>query len=585
MLFRSQLMREGEDRRRYLSKAGLCAAAMIVAMLINARGLLPQYYNATKVSKRVEQTVSSGDAAVDEARKNFSTSWSLHPEEVASLVVPEFAGYNQGYWGRNYFKINVEYFGLLPVALALAGFAGLYQSSLFLFFAALGAFGITFGLGAHLPVHGIVAAVLPGIKSLRGPSMMAILTAFSASVMAALALQALLKSPDKKHRQRDKRGTMLGVLVGITGVFLISSIATESILSLWTTIFDYAPTAGKLQAYQANIPLLTKASMIALVFLGSVTALLFAYRAKKVSLMVIVCVMACVSLIDNWRINTQFMRLTTPDYHGTGKMPTVPAFEWLKDNDTSKYRIFPLYNPQGRLFYDGINSVSGQHDFTLQRYDVLMANLNNFGILNLANVKYFVSQQPVQALQNFNIVYNDKQLLIYENPNAYPFVYLATAAQIETDEEVILDALRSNTRFEQTVILEVEPNPEWGLADQPVAGGSVTVVDMDVSAGRYEMDVDAPAPGVVVVSDNFHPHWTATVNANEVEILHANYFWKGVVVAAGKSRIVMQFQTPLIDTSRRISQAGVLIFFLAGLWVGVQYLRERKAGAVTVADA
>ena len=49
----------------------------------------------------------------------FARSWSLHPEEVGSLVVPQFGGYqsareNNRYWGRNAAKLNSEYFGILP---------------------------------------------------------------------------------------------------------------------------------------------------------------------------------------------------------------------------------------------------------------------------------------------------------------------------------------------------------------------------------------------------------------------------------------------------------------------------------------
>ena len=43
------------------------------------------------------------------------------PEEAASLVVPEFSGINENYWGRNSFKLNSEYPGLSILFLGLFG--------------------------------------------------------------------------------------------------------------------------------------------------------------------------------------------------------------------------------------------------------------------------------------------------------------------------------------------------------------------------------------------------------------------------------------------------------------------------------
>ncbi|MDQ3003688.1 MAG: hypothetical protein M3Y08_20820, partial [Fibrobacterota bacterium] len=50
-----------------------------------------------------------------------ATSWSMHPEETASLIVPEFGGINELYWGRNPFKLNSEYPGISVWFLAILG--------------------------------------------------------------------------------------------------------------------------------------------------------------------------------------------------------------------------------------------------------------------------------------------------------------------------------------------------------------------------------------------------------------------------------------------------------------------------------
>ena len=52
-----------------------------------------------------------------------ASSWSLDPEEVASMVVPEFCNAPRGYWGRNMFKANADYLGILTLFLAALALA------------------------------------------------------------------------------------------------------------------------------------------------------------------------------------------------------------------------------------------------------------------------------------------------------------------------------------------------------------------------------------------------------------------------------------------------------------------------------
>src|SRR5262245_24499909 len=57
-------------------------------------------------SHRVERTLT----AERQSAYEFSTAYSLNPEEIVSLAVPEFIGDipNEAYWGRNPFKLNHE---------------------------------------------------------------------------------------------------------------------------------------------------------------------------------------------------------------------------------------------------------------------------------------------------------------------------------------------------------------------------------------------------------------------------------------------------------------------------------------------
>src|SRR5690606_18054003 len=73
-----------------------------------------------------------------------ATSWSLHPEEVASLVVPEFGGTNDRYWGRNPFKLNSEYPGIALWVLGLFGLLAFRKRGYFVLWGCAGLIAILF---------------------------------------------------------------------------------------------------------------------------------------------------------------------------------------------------------------------------------------------------------------------------------------------------------------------------------------------------------------------------------------------------------------------------------------------------------
>src|SRR5690606_37632345 len=113
-----------------------------------------------------------------------ATCWSLNPEEAAALIVPEFSGINENYWGRNPFKINTEYPGLAVLFLAVFGLAVFRKKWMWLW-GGVGLLATLFALGAHTPLFWFFYNFVPGIKSFRAPGMMMFWLATSLLMMAA----------------------------------------------------------------------------------------------------------------------------------------------------------------------------------------------------------------------------------------------------------------------------------------------------------------------------------------------------------------------------------------------------------------
>ena len=128
----------------------------------------------------------------------YSASWSLHPEEAVSLVVPEFIGANLStdgrrintYWGRNPFKLNHEYGGLIPLLLIPIAFLGRRRRGQVWFFTGLAAAALIYALGATTPLFHLYYWLVPGVKLFRAPSSIMFIFAIAAVTAGAFGLEA-----------------------------------------------------------------------------------------------------------------------------------------------------------------------------------------------------------------------------------------------------------------------------------------------------------------------------------------------------------------------------------------------------------
>ena len=234
------LYREGPDLRLLAGRSGLFALAVALGLGLGAEGVLPSYIYTQTESKRAAGTsAGSGKSAGEQLQ--FARSWSLHPEELASLVVPEFGGYDspregRRYWGRNGMKINSEYFGIGVLLLALLLGAG----------GEAAAPGPVHGVPLRLrpglcpgsptrPVHWVFYHLLPGVKVLRAPAMIAFLFAFPACVLAAMALDWVLGGGDGESAVPVRRVLVVGGV--LTAAALLLALAPRALTHAWIALF------------------------------------------------------------------------------------------------------------------------------------------------------------------------------------------------------------------------------------------------------------------------------------------------------------------------------------------------------------
>ena len=73
-------------------RTGFFVFAVVLGRGLGAEGTFPLYSYTGSESKRAAGQEGSGRTDAEQ-QLVYAQSWSLHPEEVASLIVPEFGGF------------------------------------------------------------------------------------------------------------------------------------------------------------------------------------------------------------------------------------------------------------------------------------------------------------------------------------------------------------------------------------------------------------------------------------------------------------------------------------------------------------
>lgn len=566
-----------------LRRSLLSAGAVCLGLGIGAMGVFPQYWYTRTESRRALGGGGEGKGL------EYAQTWSLHPEEIASLVVPEFAHFDdpdrrqRNYWGRNPFKLNSEYFGIAVLFFAALALGRVRRDPgigifLLLFFLAL-----AFALGPHTFVHGYAYRYIPGMKVLRAPGMIAFLFAFPACVLAAIGLQRVLYPTDVSPRTR--RNLAIGAAIAV--VLLLSvALAPQSAVNAWTGLFWSDIPDSAVRVAQANAPNLSRGAIFAALLVAVLAILTWRRLGGGISPAFYACLLVPLMLFDAWRIDRQFLRYFDPDL----QPPPERVYGGLLrhfEQDPDLYRVLivsqlpvpiPGSDSGGRTIVDKVR-VEQHEPFTMLRYDRITEPqyLRHFPILNLLNTRYVVTRDPFPD-GPASVVTNG--LHVYKNEFALPWFYLAPEYRIETDEDRILEMLsKPGFRPDDAVILEAEPEGFSADSTDTRAQDFIERVVYDERAGRIELNVNAGGPRLLVISENYHPFWRARVDGAERPLLRANYAWKAVVVPGGEHRVVLRFHDPIATACRWITFLSTLFAIACA---AALYLRSRSGRGAPV---
>ena len=558
-------------------------AAVIIGLALSLVQILPTYVYVNKYSPRAE-----GARGYD-----YAVSWSAHPEELASLVVPEFCGYNtqeeNTYWGRNPFKQNADYGGIIPLLFAFLGLFFIKDKKKW-FFLGLSALAIIYSLGGHTPIYRLFYHLVPQVKNFRAPGLINFLLIFSVVFLSALFLQRLLKGL-KDVSERKQLFKILWIVVGFfLGFSLLFTIAGHLLLSVWTGILYPGIDANKSRVLSQNLPNVVKGFWISTFLIGLAAGAIYLLVKERIAPAFFIIGVGVLLIFDLWRIDIKFIR----DFDYRSYFRKDGAIEFLQ-RDTDRFRVISLpgaYQGQNILAYHNVEQVLGYHGNQLRTYDdfterKLLESARTqeeygrryaeflFGPKpDLLNVKYFLSRQPFEHAK-FEQVFHQGGVYVFQNRTYLPRARIVFDYEVMNDREKILKRITDpNFDYRNSVILEEEPQVSFSRGDTSVSLGKAVIEKDEINSMTVRAVLSQP--GFLILSENYYPSWKVYVDGKQSKIYPANYLHRAVYLDEGEHQVRFVFDSATYGVGKTSTLLTSVLLLAIFAFYGIRRLMPKS---------
>ncbi len=180
---------------------------------------------------------------------------------------------------------------------------------------------------------------------------------------------------------------------------------------------------------------------------------------------------------------------------------------------------------------------------------------------------------------------HEEPIVTYENLHAQPRAWwVGSVVEVPDDDDAIevirFGARRTGEPFDVARQAFVAPGTfEGALPHADAATGTVTV--NAARDGAFDLSVEAPADGIVVVSELHHPGWRAELDGTAAEVLRVDHAVMGVRVPAGAHHVTLVFAPASFRIGAAISSIAVVFLAACLAWPAVRKRTRAPAAEVS----
>ncbi len=541
---------------------GLFAAAVVVGLGITALQVLP-FVEYIPYSPRAAGGPDTGWA--------FATSYALPPSEIFTLLLPEFNGVLEHYWGSNPIKFHTEYMGFLPLALAALALGDRARRRLVLAFGFGTLLFLMFSFGGHTPFYRPFFEFLPLLNKIRAMGMVFYLVAFALCVLAGIGMDRVLA--------RDVRmRTILAVTGGAALFALLGAVGGLQ------GITEALALPQRLAAVDANASALRAGALRLLLFVALGGGVLWAVTAGRISRRAGTAALVVLAAVELWSVGQVFYIfspradvLFADDAVTTHLRQVQPPYRVLDAGNSYGQSILMAYR---------IPVAMGYHGFQLQRYNELAGaaegwrHLLSPSVMDLLAVRFLILSDP-QDVPGYHQVVEPTPTafgttaVLYERDSLPAYARVLPASVKAPDVQAVPSLADPRYPVNGVALL-----PDTSTATSPPAqppfpasAVSATVTDWRPGAMTIALQGADSTAGHLLVSENWYPDWQAEVDGQAGTVRRIDHALLGVDLPAGAREVRLRFDSPAYARGKIVSALSLLA---AGAMILLPVLTRRR---------
>lgn len=448
-----------------------------------------------------------------------AASNAFDPQHFLTLLFPATIKSNDIVSATDITCRNI-YFGLLPLLLLAAIPPRMNRRNILLILLAL--FSILFSMGNITPVRELCYRFVPLLDTFRHPSQMRLFFILSVLLLAAPGVKRLLTG--------ELKDTETKRLKIVSGCFTVAILATFIAALTQSTLFSKISqlrTNGireSLKNILESVSLADTIVLSAIIQLVFLAGLLIGYKkiiasAKWTGVFWITNLFIMGQLV----LPASFVSKVSPGeinavIHASPKGYPVDSLQYsLAENSKDAFDRFAINGLQ--YFYN-----------------------KKPGISKVTNSPAFLAQMD-KFIQTGRL---------YDYVAAHPVVYLADSFAAVKD----------------TNLLNTAGNCNYAFTDQLAFNSSCQGTDhaaiKKLSSSQFVIETTTADSALLVLTQNYYPHWRVTIDGNKNDIIKTNISFMGVVVPAGKHTVVFRFEPVLIKRAVKVQLVIIFLLIIAG---------------------
>ena len=425
------------------------------------------------------------------------------------------------------------YLGVFPLLLAAIGVWKQWSHPWVRFFAGLVLAAFLYTLGKSSFLYGLLYAVTPLLWMAREANRFVYLIDFGLVILAAFGLEAVLQSASAASWEPLNR-ILRWVAIACFAVLGYYALLGTGVLNGWTSL----------------------SILLVLLSIG-----LFRYLAARPRGAWGRFLIAGLIAFDLYAFDWSAMNVDEVSAKNADALERLLSGQkvsaFLQSRPGRPFRVeVPGSMPPsfGDLF--GIQMTTGAGVTSLEDYVRLVTHPD------LLDARYII--RPASAPDPGPVIYRDAAWKVFENPQAYPRVWMVHQISVEPSIDELRRKVDSGSvDLHQAALLDA---PLKDALDPKPTGIDETAAIRVFESTQMEIKVHAGSRALLVLSEVFYPGWKAEVNGHEAAIWKVDGGLRGVVVPAGESTVRLQYAPASFRIGAALSAAAFLACPLLALF-------------------